>query len=120
MMLPHTRALIAASAHAFMFGYKVAGVHDHDSGRDLLIAVEVRGNRLQGRDGDRTSSFSGTSSEIHDSGDDAFISIKIEGENASGFDRATSSHYTLTATSQIVQLYDHSESAWYAFSIQVA
>lgn len=118
-MHPHTRALIAASAFAFMFERKVAGVHDHASGRDLLIAAEVRGNRLQGRDGDRSSNFTGTPAEIYDAADNAFVSMKIEGRNASGFDRATSSHYSLTVTDQMVQLYDHSAGAWFAFSVQV-
>jgi hypothetical protein len=36
-----------------------------------------------------------------------------------GFDRASSSHYSLTVTDQVVQLYDHSAGAWFAFSIQV-
>jgi hypothetical protein len=35
-----------------------------------------------------------------------------------GFDRASSSHYS-TVTDQVVQLYDHSAGAWFAFSIQV-
>lgn len=117
-MLPHTRAIIAATAHAFMFGHKVAGVHDHESGRDLLIAAEVRGDRIQGRDGDRSSTFSGTRSEIHDAAENAFVSLEIDGRNARGFDRASSSHYALTVTDQVVQLYDYAAGAWFAFSIQ--
>lgn len=102
-----------------MFRRKVAGVHDHDSGRDLRIAAEVRGDRLQGKDGDRSSKFSGTPSEIYDAADNAFVSMEIDGLKARGFDRASSSHYSLTVTDQVVQLYDHSASAWFAFSIQV-
>lgn len=119
-MRPHTRALIAASAHAYMFGRKVAGVHDHNSGQDLRIAAEVRGDRLQGNDGDRSAQFRGTPSEIYDAADNAFVSLEIDGHKAHGFDRGSSSHYSLTVTDQVVQLYDHSASAWFAFTIQVA
>lgn len=119
-MSPHIRALVAAAVHAFMFGKKVAGVHDHTSGRDLQIAAEVRGDRLQGFDGDRQAKFNGTPSELYDAGDKAFISLEIDGLSAAGYDRQSSSHYSLSVTDQIVQLYDHAEASWFAFSIQVA
>ncbi|WP_372730845.1 hypothetical protein [Novosphingobium sp.] len=118
-MSPHTRAIVAAAAHAFMVGRRVAGVHDHASGQDLRIAAEVRGDRLQGMDGDRSSKFSGSRTEIYDSADNAFVSLDINGLNAHGFDRASSSQYSLTVTDQVVQLYDHSAGVWFAFSIQV-
>jgi len=111
--------MIAAAAHAFMFGKKVAGVHDHESERDLRIAAETRGDRLQGFDGDRSAKFSGTSSELYDAGDDAFVSLQIDGLTAQGYDRRSSSHYSLRAAGQIVQLYDHTANAWFAFSILV-
>lgn len=119
-MSPHTRAMVAAAAHAFMFGRKIAGVHDHESGRDLRIAAEARGDKLQGMDGDRSSKFVGTPFELYDTADNAFVSLEIDGLNAQGYDRGSSSHYSLTVTDQVVQLYDHSASAWFAFSIQVA
>lgn len=119
-MSPHTRAMVAAAAHAFMFGKKVAGVHDHASGCDHRIAAEARGNRLQGFDGDRQAKFNGTPSELYDSGDRTFISLEIDGLRAQGYDRHSSSHYSLSVTDQIVQLYDHSVGSWFAFSIQVA
>lgn len=118
-MLPHTRAIVAAAAHAFMFGRRVAGVHDHDSGEDLRIAAEVRGDRLQGMDGDRSSKFSGSRTEIYDAADNAFVSMEIDGLKAHGFDRGSSSQYSLTVTDQIVQLYDHSTGVWFAYSIQI-
>lgn len=118
-MSPHTRAMIAAAAHAFMFGKKIAGVHDHESGQDLLIAAEVRGDRLQGFDGDRSAKFNGTAFELFDEGDNAFVSLEIDGLKAQGYDRRTSSHYSLSVTDQIVQLYDHAVGCWFAFSIQV-
>lgn len=119
-MLPHTRAMIAAAAHAFMFGRKVAGVHDHGSRQDLQIAAEVRGDRLQGFDGDRSANFAGTPFELYDTGDKAFISLEIDGLKAHGYDRGSSSHYSLSVTDQVVQLYDHASASWFAFSIQVA
>lgn len=119
-MSPHTRAMVAAAAHAFMFGKRVAGVHDHESGRDLRIAAEARGDRLQGFDGDRSVKFNGTPSELYDAGDDAFVSLEIDGLSAQGYDRRSSSHYSLSVTDQVVQLYDHTASAWFAFSIQIA
>ena len=118
-MSPHIRAMVAAAAHAFMFGKKIAGVHDHETGRDLRIAAEVHGDRLQGLDGDRAAKFSGTQSELYDAGDDAFVSLEIDGLKAQGYDRSSSSHYSLSVTDQVVQLYDHAASAWFAFSIQV-
>lgn len=119
-MSPHTRAMVAAAAHAFMFGKRIAGVHDHESGRDLRIAAEARGDRLQGFDGDRSAKFNGTSFELYDAGDDAFVSLEIDGLKAQGYDRRSSSHYSLSVTDQVVQLYDHAAQSWFAFSIQVA
>ena len=119
-MSPHTRAMVSAAAHAFIFGKKVAGVHDHEAGRDLRIAAEARGDRLQGFDGDRSAKFGGTLPELFDAGDDAFVSLEIDGVTAKGYDRRSSSHYALTATDQVVQLYDYAADAWFAFSIQVA
>jgi hypothetical protein len=111
--------MVAAAAYAFMFGKKVAGVHDHASGRDLRIAAEARGERLQGFDGDRQAKFNGTPSELYDAGDKAFISLEIDGLSAKGYDRRSSSHYSLSVTGQVVQLYDHAVESWFAFSIQV-
>ncbi|NMN04709.1 MULTISPECIES: hypothetical protein [unclassified Novosphingobium] len=110
--------MIAAAAYAFIFEKKVAGVHDHTTGQDLQIAAEVRGGRLQGQDGDRSAKFGGTLPELHDAGDDAFVSLEIDGNTARGYDRGSSSHYTLTAESQVLQLYDHAEQAWFAYTIQ--
>lgn len=119
-MSPHTRALIAAAAHAFISGKAVVGVHDHAAKRDLRIAAETRGNRLQGFDGDRSSQFSGLLPELHDLGDNALISLEIEAMTARGYDRLSQSHYSLTVTDQVVQLYDHKVADWFAFSIQSA
>ena len=119
-MLPHTRAMVAAAAHAFMFGNTIVGVHDHGSGRDLRIAAEAREGRLQGFDGDRSAKFDGTPFEIYDSGDGAHVSLAIDGLEARGYDRNSSSYYSLSVTDRIVQLYDHAEESWFAFTIQVA
>jgi hypothetical protein len=108
-MSPHTRAMVAAAAHAFILGRKVTGVHDHETGRDLRIAAETRGDRLQGFDGDRSAKFNGTPSELYDAGDDSFVSLEIDGVAAQGYDRRSSSHF-----------YDHGAGTWFAFSIQVA
>lgn len=112
--------MVAAAAHAFISGKKVAGVHDHAAGQDLQIAAETRGGRLKGLDGDRSAKFSGTLAELYDAGDDSFVSLQIDGVTAKGYDRRSSSHYSLTITDQVVQLYDHSAGAWFAFTIQVA
>jgi len=119
-MLPHTRALVAAAAYAFISGHKVAGVHDHSENRDLRIAAEARGNGLQAYDGDRGARFGGTLPELYDARDQAFVSLAIDGTAAQGYDRASSSHYALTVTDKVVQLYDHEAEAWFAFSIQAA
>ncbi|MET1756322.1 hypothetical protein ABVV53_12770 [Novosphingobium sp. RD2P27] len=112
-MSPHTRAMVAAAAYAFVTGKKVAGIYDHGTKRDLQIAAESRGNLLQGFDGDRSVSFGGTLPEIYDAGDRAFVSFEIEGEKVQGYDRGSSTHYTAQVSSPIVQLYDHGESAWF-------
>ena len=119
-MSPHTRAIVAAAAHAFIFGKKVAGVHDHGTAQDLRIAAETRGDRLQGFDGDRSARFGGTLPELYDAGDDAFFSLEIDGLTAKGYERGSSSHYSITATHEVVQIYDYAAGAWFAFSIQVA
>lgn len=119
-MLPHTRAIVAAAAYAFISGRKVAGVHDHAQERDLQIAAEARGEQLQAYDGDRSARFGGTLPELYDAGDEAFVSLAIDGQTAQGYDRKSSSHYSLKVTDAVVQLYDHGSAAWFAFSIQVA
>lgn len=112
--------MVAAAAYAFISGKTVAGVHDHDVGQDLEIAAEARGGRVQGFDGTRSAKFGGRLPELYDAGDDAYVSLEIEGATGQGYDRRSQSHYSLTVTDQVVQLYDHAESAWFAFSIQTA
>ncbi len=119
-MLPHTRAMIAAAAYAYIAGKKVAGIHDHASGRDLQIAAESRGNHLQGFDGDRSVQFGGTLPELFDAGTGTFVSLEIDGLNARGFDRGSSGSYAARVSESRVQIYDYSQAAWFAFSIQVA
>jgi hypothetical protein len=120
LMLPHTRALIAASAHAFITGKKVAGVYDHAAGRHLRIAAEGRGAHLQGFDGDRSARFGGTLPELYDAADKAFVSLEVDGATALGHDRGSDTSYEAKVTENVVQLYDHGRSTWFAFDIQVA
>ncbi|MGE3689991.1 MAG: hypothetical protein AB7F98_01275 [Novosphingobium sp.] len=112
--------MVAAAAYAFIAGRKVAGIHDHWSGQDLQIAAESRGNQVQGFDGDRGSQFAATLPELFDGGDNTFVSMEIAGSRARGYDRGTSSHYEADVTEGQVQLYDYSQSAWFAFDVQVA
>ena len=117
-MSPHTRALVAAAAHAFMTGKPVTGVHDHATGQDLQIAAESRDDRLQGFDGDRSAKFGGRLPELYDAGERAYVSLNIDGVTARGYDRRSMSHYSLKVTGQVVQLYDHAESTWFAYTVQ--
>ncbi len=117
-MLPHIRAMIAASAFAFITNRKVAGIYDHDAGRHLRIAAEARGDHLQGFDGDRSAKFGGTLPELFDVAGKSFVSIEIDGTTAKGYDRASSTHYSVTVNDRTVQLYDHSQSIWFAFDVQ--
>lgn len=117
-MKPHTRALIAASAFAFVTDRKVAGLYDHAAGKDLQIAAERRGDRLQGFDGDRGAQFGGTLPEIQDGGDRSFISFEIDGANVQGYDRGSATAYTAHVTGGLVQVYDHSQSVWFAYDVQ--
>lgn len=119
-MPPHTRAMIAAAAHAFVNGRKVAGVYDHSVGRHLRIAAEARGEHLQGFDGDRSARFGGTLPELRDASDGAQVHMVVEGSTVRGFDRGSSGAFTVEVAERSVQLYDHSRDAWYAFDVQVA
>ena len=110
--------MVAAAAFAFATGKKVAGIYDHSAGRDLRIAAEARGNELRGFDGERSVKFGGTLPELHDAGDKTFVSFEITGTKAQGFDRGTSSHYEANVTDGLVQLFDHSQNAWFAYDIQ--
>ncbi|WP_246152392.1 hypothetical protein [Sphingomonas montanisoli] len=112
--------MLAASVHAFVAGEKVAGIYDHSANRHLRIAAEARGNHLQGYDDDRSIRFGGTLPELFDTGDKVFISLLIEGSSAQGYDRGSSGFYTVNVVDRLVQLYDHSRSEWFAFSIQIA
>jgi len=119
-MHPHTRAMVAASAHAVIIGKKVAGIHDHAAGRDLRIAAECRGSRLQGVDGDRAVRFGGTLPELYDEGDKVFVSLTVDGSKASGYDRGSAGFYVAEVSERVVQVYDYSQSTWFAFDVRVA
>jgi hypothetical protein len=119
-MAPHTRALVAAAAFAFITGKKVAGVYDHSLGKNLRIAAECRGDQLQGFDGDRLAGFGGQLPEIYDDGDKVFISLEIADGSVRGYDRGSACSYVAKVTDQQVQVYDHGASAWFAFDIQTA
>jgi hypothetical protein len=120
IMQPHIRAIVAASAHAFIIRKKVAGLYDHAADRHLRIAAETRGDRLQGVDGDRSIMFGGTLPDIYDEGEKAFLSLAIDGATARGYDRASAGFYEAQVSERTVQIYDHSEKRWFAFDIQVA
>ncbi len=119
-MNPHTRAMIAAAAYAFISGQKVAGLHDHASGRDLQIAAEARKGQLQGYDGDRAVQFGGALPELFDAGDRTFVSIDINGTKVSGYDRKSAHAYAAQVSDQRVQLYDYGPGTWFTYDIQVA
>ena len=119
-MLSHTRAMVAAAAHALITQTKVAGIYDHAAGRHLRIAAEARGEHLQGFDGDRSAKFGGTLPELYDAADKSFVSIEIDGTTAKGYDRGSSTHYSVMVTGRAVQLYDHGQGAWFAFDVQTA
>jgi hypothetical protein len=112
--------MIAAAAFAFISGKKVAGMHDHSQARDLRIAAECRGTKLQGFDGDRAVGFGGELPELYDAGGRSFVSLEIDGANAQGFDRASGTAFTARIADRRVQLYDHGEGAWFTFDIEVA
>lgn len=119
-MHPHTRALIAASAHAVILKKKVAGLYDHVAARHLRIAAECREGRVQGLDGDRSARFGGVLPELYDHGDKAFVSLDVDGPTVRGYDRGSGSAYVAQVSDRLVQLYDHGENAWFAFDVRVA
>ena len=118
-MQPHTRALIAASAYAAIGGKKVTGLYDHGASEQLRIAVECRGNNLQGADGERGVTFGGVLPELYDAGDRSFVSLEIDGTTARGYDRGSQSHYLAQVSDRLIQLYDYGQSAWFAFEVPV-
>lgn len=117
-MQPHHRAIVAASAYAAITGRKVAGVYDHGAERHLKIAAEAQGQRVQALDGDRLARFGGTLPELYDEGDGVFISLERDGALACGYDRATASFYAAEVGDRMVQLFDHGQGCWFAFSIR--
>jgi hypothetical protein len=117
-MQPHTRAIVAASAHAAIIGKKVAGLYDHAAGKHLRIAAECRENRVQAFDGERGTKFGGSLPELFDEGDQAFVSLEIDGMTARGYDRGSAGAYLANVTDRLVQLYDYGQSAWFAFDVQ--
>ena len=120
VMPPETRAMIAATAHAFVIGKKVAGLYDHSAGRHLRIAAESRKPYLQGYDGDRDSRFGGTLPELRDAGSGAQVHMMVRGSTVSGYDRSSSGHFTVEVAERLVQLYDHVDGAWFAYDVQFA
>lgn len=118
-MQPHTRALVAASAHAVIIGRKVAGIYDHAAGRHLRIAAECRDNRVQALDGERSARFGGTLPELFDEVDGTFVSLEADGKRARGYDRGSGGFYLAEVTDRLVQLYDHALETWFAFDVQI-
>lgn len=112
--------MVAAAAFAFVTGKKVAGLYDHSAGKDLRIATEIRGDALQGFDGDRGAKFAGTLPELYDAGDRTFVSLEIDGTRVQGYDRGSSGFYAADVTDGLVQVFDHSQSAWFAYDVQDA
>lgn len=119
-MQPHTRAIVAASAHALVTGKKVAGLYDHAARRHLRIAAEARSGHLQGYDGERDARFGGILPELSDAGDGALVHMEIGAGTARGYDWSSSGHFTANIADRLVQLYDHADAAWFMFSVQVA
>ncbi|WP_234027239.1 hypothetical protein [Erythrobacter sp. KY5] len=118
MMQAHTRALIAASTFSVITGETVAGIYDHTSGRNLKIAAECRGDRLQAFDGERGVRFGGTLPELYDEGDEAYVSLEVAGDKARGHDRASASDYSAHVEDGLVRLYDYAASEWFAYDMQ--
>ncbi|ATE65996.1 hypothetical protein [Rhizorhabdus dicambivorans] len=119
-MSPQTCAMAVAAAYALISGRKLAGLYDHAAARHLRIAAEARGEHLQGYDGDRDARFGGTLPEIYDAGSKVFVSMEIDGATARGHDRGSSTDYSITVGERQAQLYDHGESQWFSFDVQVA
>jgi len=115
----HTRALIAACACAAITGNKVAGLYDHTVNAHLRIAAERRGNRLQAIDGERAATLGGTLPDLHDATRNCFVSLVVDGTKARGYDRGSAGHYEADVTDKVIQLYDHSTGAWFAFEAQL-
>lgn len=118
-MLPHIRAIVAASAYAVITGRKVAGLYDHVADRHLRIAAECRGDWLQARDGERSVDFGGTLPDLYDQGDKAFVSLERDGATVRGYDRGSATFYDARAAGDVVQIYDHGTNGWFAFTVQV-
>lgn len=116
-MQPHTRALVAASAYAVVAQKKVAGLYDHAAQAQLRIAVECRGDRLQAVDGERSVTFGGDLPELYDEGDRTFVSLEVDGTTARGYDRGSQSHFQAQVADRMIQLYDYSQNAWFAFEV---
>ena len=116
-MQAHTRALVAASAYAAITGKPVAGLFDHAANEQLRIAVECRGMRLQGVDGDRSAAFGGELPELFDHGDKAFVSLEVDGAKARGYDRGSQGHYVAEVADRLIQLSDYGAGAWFAFEV---
>lgn len=114
-MQTHTRALIAACAYTAVTGKTVMGLYDHTTARDLDIAAESRGNRVQGVDGDRMAKFGGVLPDIRDDGDQTFVSLVVDGSKASGYDHGTQGHYVAEVSGQVIQVYDYAVAAWFAY-----
>jgi hypothetical protein len=119
-MNPDTRAMIAAAVFAFVSGKRVAGMHDHASGKDRRIAAESRGKQVQGYDGDRSAGFGGQLPDLYDSAAHSFVSLDLDGAKAQGFDHASATAYTAQVSDQRVQVFDHGEGAWFTFDMLVA
>jgi len=117
-MQPHTRALIAACAFAVIAGRKVAGIYDHTAGEHLRIAAECRGDRVMAADGERAVTFGGTLPQFYDAGDRAYVTMEVAGTTASGFDHGSAGHYQADVTGPVIQLYDYTAAAWFAYTVQ--
>ena len=119
-MQSHTRAIVAAAAYAVITAKKVAGIYDHAADKHWRIAAECRGDRVQAYDGERSAYFGGALPDLYDQGDQAFVSLVIDGATARGYDRGGADFYEIAVTNRQIDFYDHGESVWFTFHVQIA
>lgn len=115
------RASIAAAVVAHSTGRQVASVYDHDLGEHRGQQAHAAGARIACYDTASGLRLSGELPNLLWSPERVPIHLhRAEGGDYRGFDHGSETHFEVRPDGLSVQLYDHGEQKWFAYSAHPA
>ncbi|NNG74713.1 hypothetical protein HLI18_33830 [Rhizobium laguerreae] len=116
-MKPSVRAAIAAIASAHSGDNNVGSVYSHSESSRRTITVTVNGSSVTSYDHESGCHINGSLPSLYHYGVGAHITLNPRGDGSyDGYDYDTGSHFTVSVSGHMVQIYDHGESSNFAYS----